>query len=196
MSQHTVTISSSYDASPEAFAVTSQLDTVLFVNTSTVAVSINPVPPQGNGSAPPSIVVPAATPGGANGQAVMHLLPYSTFNYYVVPVGTSTSYGPYGIEISGNPIGISIAGGNATPSIVAIPPNGHLTFLAQDSTTYTINWNITPNPFSPAITTINSTSGYNCQATVTGNLDYTIASPPPGHGKRNGGTVKVVGGRK
>ena len=191
MPQYTVTISSSYDASPEAFAVTSQLDTVLFVNTSTVAVSINPVPPQGNGTVPPSLTVPAATPGGANGQAVMRLLPYATFNYYVVPVGSSNNYGPYGVEISGNPIGISITGGNATPSIVAIPRNGHLTFLAQDSTTYTISWNITPNPFSPAITTINSTGGYNCQATVAGDLDYTI-SPSA---KRSGGTVRVKGAR-
>jgi len=188
--QYTVTISSSYDASPEAFAVTSQLDTILFVNTSTFVVSINPVPPAGNGSVPPGVIVPAATPGGANGQAVMHLLPYSTFNYYIVPVGTSNNYGPYGVEISGNPIAISISGGVATPSVVAIPPNGHLTFLAQDNT-YTINWNITPNPFSPAITTINTFSGHNSQAIATGNLDFTI-SPST---KRSGGTVRVKGSR-
>jgi len=195
MAQYTVTISSSYDASPEAFAVPGQLDTVLFVNTSTVAVNIVPVPPQGNGSAPPGTVVPAATPGGANGQAVMHLLPYTTFNYYIVPVGTSNNYGPYGVEISGNPIGIGITGGVATPSVVAIPPNGHLEFLPQDNT-YTITWsNQSTNPFSPAITTINTAGGRNSQATTTGNLDYTISPPPPGHSRRSGGTVRVKSSR-
>jgi len=193
MAQYTVTINSSFDASPEALAVESQLDSILFVNTSTVAVSINPLS-LGTNTAPPGITVPAATPGGANGQAVMHLFPYFTFCYYIVPAGASTSYGAYGVQIQNNPIPIMIAGGNATPSVVAIPANGKVIFVAQDNT-YTILWTSTStNPFNPAITTIGPTSGQSCQAITTGDLTYQI-SVPGGHGRRNGGTVKVKGSR-
>ncbi len=193
MPQHTVTINSNFDASPPALAVGSQIDTILFVNTSTVAVSINPLA-VGTGTVPPGITVPAATPGGANGQAVMHLFSYFTFSYYIVPAGSSTNYGAYGVQIQGNPIPIMIAGGSATPSIVSIPQSGYVTFVAQDNT-YTITWTSTnTNPFTPAITTIGPTSGRSCQAIAAGDLDYQI-SVPGGHGRRNGGTVKVVSGR-
>jgi hypothetical protein len=185
MPQYTVTIDSSFHASPEAVAANNS-DTVLFVNNSPVAVSINP----GSNPATVGYTLPSNLNVPADSQAEMRLAFSPTFNYYVVPVGTSGGYGPYSVHIRGIAIGIDITGGNAQS--VVIPANGFVEFIAQDDT-YGISWGTPANPFSPAITTVAPLTRQSSQAIATGNFGYTISPPPGKHTKKSGGTVKVAG---
>jgi hypothetical protein len=115
-----------------------------------------------------------------------------TVNYNVV-IGGNT-YGPYAIQVGSGPIYVSVTGSNTTPSLVVIPTNGWVEFVATDSN-YTVSWQAsTGDPFYPPVTTIGVGLPNNVPHQVrlaNNSFPYTLGAGLAA--AAGGGTVKVRG---
>jgi hypothetical protein len=191
----TITISSSYGASPQGLIV-SQGDTVMFQNNSSSTITITWVTPVAGQPVSSNISVAPGTSGGF--QAPNY---NASGNYYVYANGVQQS-GPYGIQVGAGPMYVQVTYNNGlgtpvcTPDPVVIPwgnatvGRGKLQMIAGDSNTYSVGWT-NGDPFTPPLTTVPD-GVVHTDILGVGDYPYTLSKNGIAAGGGNGGgTVKV-----
>ena len=194
----TITIDATFTPTPKGIIV-HKGDTVNFVNNSSSTVTIQFAPNPPGPAVSGNVSIPANSTGGF---VAPNVDAAANYDIYVGSVKQNTD--PYAIQVGVGPLYLQVTwsqalgAGQCTPDPLSLPFGGSLEAFSTDSTSYTLTWPATGDPFTPPLTSVVPGVGNNIPGAATSTtaiykfkvVKSGFVTESTGSG---GGTVKVRG---